>query len=123
MARTRTYVTRGAAVATMLLVGAAQGLAVGHAAPATDDNSGKQCDQMTWPQPLPGIDGKYLDAIFNDPVLICLNLHAATAPDGHNVMNDAANHPDSWAITSITPPSGTMVPKSQIINMTVVPRT
>lgn len=118
MSRARTYVTRGAVVATMLLVGAAQGVATSHAAP--DDNSGKQCDQMTWPQPLPGIDGKRLDAIFNDPVLICLTLKAATAPDGHNVMNDASNHPNAWAITSMTPPPGTLVPKTQNITMTVV---
>jgi hypothetical protein len=115
MSRARTYVIRGAVAAAMLLVGAVQGVAVSHA-------DGPQCDQMTWPQPLPQINGRGLDAIFNDPILICLSLHAATAPDGHNVMNDAANHPDSWLITSMTPPPGTSVPKSQEISMTVVPR-
>lgn len=115
MSRARTYAIRGAVAAAMLLVCAGQGLAVSHA-------DGPQCDQMKWPQPLPPINGRGLDAIFNDPILICLSLHAATAPDGHNVMNDAANHPDSWLITSMTPPSGSLVPKSQELTMTVVPR-
>lgn len=117
MSRARTYVTRGVAV-TMLLVGAALGSAVSHA----DDNSELECDQMVWPQPLPEVEGRRLDAVFNDPILICLSVHAATAPDGHNVMNDAANHPDSWLITSMTPPPGAVVPKSQAITLTVVPR-
>jgi hypothetical protein len=38
------------------------------------------------------------------------------------VMNDAANHPDSWRITSMTPPPGAVVPKSQSISLTVVPK-
>jgi hypothetical protein len=112
-------VTRCAAVATLLLVGAAQGLAVSHGAPP---NSELQCDQMAWPLPLPEVDGRGLDAIFNDPILICLSVKAAKAPDGHNVMNDAANHPDSWRITSMTPPPGAVVPKSQEITLTVVPK-
>lgn len=109
---------RGAVAATMLLVGAGPGLAIGHA----DDNSGQECDQMAWPRPLPQVDGRGLDAVFNDPILICLSVHAATAPDGHNVMNDAANHPDSWQITSMSPPPGALVPKSQAITLTVIPR-
>ncbi len=115
MSRARTYVIRGAVAAAMLLACAGQGLAVSHA-------DGPQCDQMAWPQPLPQINGRGLDAIFNDPILICLSLDAATAPDGHNVMDDAANHPDSWLITSMTPPPGALVPKSQELTMTVVPR-
>ena len=115
MTRAWTFVIRGAVAATMLLVGAGQGLAVSHA-------DGPECDQMTWPQPLPQVDGRGLDAIFNDPILICLSLNKATAPDGHNVMDDAANHPDSWLITSMLPPPGTAVPKSQQITLTVVPR-
>lgn len=115
MSPARTYVIRGAVAAAMLFVCAGQGLAVSHA-------DGPQCDQMTWPQRLPQTNGRGLDAIFNDPILICLSLHAATAPDGHNVMNDAANHPDSWLITSMTPPPGALVPKSQELTMTVVPR-
>jgi hypothetical protein len=119
MSPARTFVTRGAAVAAMLLVGVAQVVAVSHAAPS---NGEQQCDQMPWPLALPAVDGRGLDAIFNDPILICLSVHAATAPDGHNVMNDAANHPDSWRITSMTPPPGAVVPKSQSISLTVVPK-
>jgi hypothetical protein len=65
--------------------------------------------------------GKNLEFLDDDPVLICLNVAAVTAPDGHDVMNDPASQAYSWRITSMSPPPGTPVAETQPSTLTVVP--
>jgi hypothetical protein len=62
----------------------------------TDRTLQQDCDAMKWPQPLPSAVGKTLEAFFDDPVLVCLNVAAVTAPDGHDVENDPANQAHRW---------------------------
>jgi hypothetical protein len=57
----------------------------------TDHTVQQECDAKKWPLPLPVAVGKNLEFLDDDPVLICLNVAAATAPDGHDVMNDPAS--------------------------------
>jgi len=44
----------------------------------------------------------------------------ATAPDGHDAMNDPALDAYKWRITSMNPAAGTLIPRNQQITLTVV---
>ena len=71
----------------------------------------QDCDAKKWPLPLPNAVGKTLEFLDDDPVLICLNIAAAIAPDGHDADNDPARDAQWWKITSMSPPAGTVVRK------------
>ncbi len=60
---------------------------------------------------IPNAVGKALEFLDDDPVLICLNIAAAIAPDGHDADNDPARDAQWWKITSMSPPAGTVVRK------------
>jgi hypothetical protein len=76
------------------------------------------CNAM--PMPLPPTVGYSLEHTSNDSILQYFDNITATAPDGHDAMNDPARDAHTWRITSMTPPAGTMVPMNQKINLTVV---
>lgn len=78
------------------------------------------CDAMPWPLPLRETVGQTVNVFTDDPVLICLNVAAATAPDGHDVQNDPAMAAYHWRITSMSPPAGTLVPETQAITLKVI---
>lgn len=78
------------------------------------------CNAMHWPMPLPATVGYSLWHLSNDSILQCFDDIKAVAPDGHDAMNDSASDANTWKITSMTPPPGTMVPRNQQINLTVV---
>jgi hypothetical protein len=70
---------------------AGYGCGPSHASPTPTDRTMQQiCDAMPWPLPLPDAVGRTLEDSINDPVLTCLNVAAATAPDGHDAQNDPA---------------------------------
>jgi hypothetical protein len=114
-------VTGTAGVAAILMTAAGFAGAMSHASPTmpTDHTVQQDCDAELWPLPLNNVVGESLDTIDYDPVLTCLDVAAATAPDGHNVMNDPANQADGWQITSMSPPAGTPVTETQTITLTV----
>ncbi|OBG55764.1 hypothetical protein A5703_07390 [Mycobacterium sp. E188] len=80
----------------------------------------EMCKSMHWPMPLPATVGYSLAHLSNDSILQCFDNITATAPDGHDAMNDPARDSYSWKITAMTPPAGTMVPMNQKITLTVV---
>jgi hypothetical protein len=80
---------------------------------ADNDDVQQDCTAKSWPQPLPNAVGRQLEDIINDDSFwICLNV-AATAPDGHNIMNDQTGYTESWRITSQSPQEGTPVAENQ----------
>ena len=90
-------------------------------APAAGAITGDEmCNAMHWPMPLPPTVGYSLWHLSNDSILQCFDNVKAIAPDGHDAMNDPARDANTWKITSMTPSSGTMVPRDQQINLTVV---
>jgi hypothetical protein len=90
-------------------------------APAARAVTGDEmCKAMHWPMPLPPTVGWSLMHLTNDTLLSCFDNVTATAPDGHDAMNDPANAAFTWKITSMTPPAGTMVMRDQQIKLTVV---
>jgi hypothetical protein len=80
----------------------------------------EMCKAMHWPMPLPPTIGWSLTHMDYDSVLSCFQNLTATAPDGHDTMNDPANQAHNWKVTSMTPPAGTMVPMDQKLSLTVV---
>jgi Zincin-like metallopeptidase len=58
------------------------------------------------PDRLPPTVGYSLFHFSNDSILQCFDNVTATAPDGHDAMNDPASQAFSWKITSMTPPAG-----------------
>ena len=105
-------------LATVALVAVAATIGCAPAAKAITGN--EQCNAMHWPMPLPPTVGYSLEHLINDSLLACFDNIVATAPDGHDAMNDPASQAYTWKITSMTPPAGTMVPRNQKINLTVV---
>lgn len=89
--------------------------------PPRDPNLPQTCDDLSWPLRLPGTVGRTLDFIFADPILRCVYVTKAIAPDGHDVMDDQLSQAYRWLIISTSPPAGTPVVKNQLISMTVVP--
>jgi hypothetical protein len=79
----------------------------------------EMCKAMHWPMPLPSMVGYPLDHMDNDTILSCLDF-TATAPDGHDAMNDPALQAHTWKVTGQSPPAGTMVPQTQKVVLTVV---
>ncbi|TAM69156.1 hypothetical protein [Mycobacterium sp.] len=79
--------------------------------------------KLNWPMPLPPTVGSSLGVIDQDTTLECLTNITATAPDGHDVMNDPVNDSYKWQINSMNPPAGTLVSRTQEIHLTVKPAT
>ena len=91
------------------------------AAPTARAITGEElCQSMKWPMPLPPTVGYSLMHLSNDSILQCFDNVKAIAPDGHDAMNDPARDANTWKIASMNPSSGTMVPRDQQINLTVV---
>lgn len=80
----------------------------------------EMCKAMHWPMPLPPTVGYNLEHLDKDTILTCFDNITASAPDGHDVMNDPVNWAYTWKITSMSPPAGTMVLMHQLITLTVV---
>jgi hypothetical protein len=70
--------------------------------------------------PMPATIGWSLMHLSNDTLLSCFDNVTATAPDGHDAINDPVNAAFTWKITSMIPPAGTMVMRDQQIKLTVV---
>jgi hypothetical protein len=87
---------------------------------ATAITGDEMCRAMHWPMPLPPMVGWSLEHTGNDTIFQCFDNITATAPDGHDTMNDRARDAYSWKVTSMMPPAGTMVPMNQQIKLTVV---
>ena len=101
-------------------VAVAAAVAIGCAPAAMAITGNEMCAAMHWPMPLPPTVGYSLMHLSSDTILACFDNITAIAPDGHDAMNDPALQASSWKITSMTPPAGTMVPRDQKINLTVV---
>jgi hypothetical protein len=56
--------------------------------------------------PLPPTVGYSLVHTSNDSILSCFDNIVATAPDGHDAMNDPASQAYTWKVTSMSPPAG-----------------
>ncbi|WP_439676774.1 hypothetical protein [Embleya sp. MST-111070] len=78
---------------------------------------GTACYGQQWPQAVPNVVGKDLST-GADP-LLCFEVAAATAPDGHDVMKDAANIAYQWTVKSMEPAAGTPVEPTTPIRLTV----
>jgi hypothetical protein len=107
--RTRTAIVSIAA-AVLLLTACSS-------APKADGRPATICDAKAWPQPVPVVAGKLLTDTVDGP-LLCFNVTEATAPDGHDALQDPANDTD-WTITGVTPAAGTRVTEKQPIALTV----
>jgi hypothetical protein len=91
------------------------------AAPSAGAITGEElCNAMHWPMPLPPTVGYSLDHLTYDSILSCFDNVSAIAPDGHDAVNDPERDAHTWKVTKMTPPAGTMVPRNQQINLTVV---
>lgn len=104
--------------ATVLL--AAAGLPIAgcsSSTPKADGRATTACDNKTWPQPVPVVIGKPLTDAVDGP-LLCFNITKATAPDGHDALQDPANDTD-WTVAGTTPAVGTLVAEKQSITLTV----
>jgi len=94
--------------------------AISCAPTATAITGEEMCQAMHWPMPLPATTGWALTHLDSDSILSCLNNVVATAPDGHDVMNDPANSVYAWKIATMSPAAGTMVTRDQKISLTGV---
>ncbi|MFE9404960.1 hypothetical protein ACFYNY_25005 [Streptomyces sp. NPDC006530] len=76
---------------------------------------GTACTGKKWPQSVPPVMGTPLaDAI--DGPLLCFNITAAVAPDGHDALQDPANDTD-WIVTGTKPAAGTNVTEDQPVTL------
>jgi hypothetical protein len=84
-------------------------------APAARAITGEElCKGMDWPMPLPPTVGYGIDHTMNDSVLVCFDNMVATAPDGHNVMNDTIDKsPRLLEGDQHVPPAGTLVDRDK----------
>ena len=90
-------------------------------APVAGATTGDEmCNAMHWPMPLPPTVGWSLMHLTNDTILSCFDNVTATAPDGHDAMNDPAMTAYHWRITSMSPDAGTLIPRNQQLTLTVV---
>lgn len=55
-----------------------------------------------------------------DGSLFCFNLAKATAPDGHDVLQDVVSRAPNYRITSVFPPSGASVGPADAVTVQVV---
>jgi hypothetical protein len=94
--------------------------AISCAPPAIAITGEEMCQAMHWPMPLPSTVGYNLNHLFEGTILSCFDNVVAKAPDGHDAMNDPAAKAYTWKITSMSPAAGSMVPRIQNINLTVV---
>ncbi|MFG2441061.1 hypothetical protein [Streptomyces sp. NPDC048508] len=73
----------------------------------TTDSINARCRAQNWPQPMPNLAGKTFDSMSSG--LVCFDRLKALAPDGHDVMADAANAAGEWVIVSSKPSPGASV--------------
>lgn len=73
----------------------------------TTDSINARCHAQDWPQAMPKLAGKTFDAM--SPDVVCFDRLKALAPDGHDVMADAANAAGDWVIVSSEPSPGASV--------------
>ncbi|MFE9558951.1 hypothetical protein ACFYMW_30665 [Streptomyces sp. NPDC006692] len=79
------------------------------------------CDAKTWPQPIPAVIGKPLVDAVSGP-LLCFDITTATAPDGHNALDDSTTDAARWTISKTTPASGTHVTEHQAVTLQLAAR-
>ncbi|MFJ7146686.1 hypothetical protein ACIQVT_00410 [Streptomyces sp. NPDC100445] len=77
------------------------------------------CLAEHWPQPMPDMRGKHFDPLGKD--LECFDSVKALAPDGHDVMNDAADETSSWTVASSKPATGVKVRMTTLITLVLRP--
>ena len=85
----------------------------------TAQTAAQACAAQAWPQPVPNVVGQNLSDA-GGGVLTCFALARATAPDGHDVMNDPASEAYRWRIVSLSPPVGTLVALNTPIMLTLI---
>ncbi|MFF3573056.1 PASTA domain-containing protein [Nocardia jiangxiensis] len=88
------------------------------AAPSSAQSAAQQCSSQTWPQKLPDFHGKALGEMVVGAGL-CYNITAITAPDGTDVMHDAAGMTKPWTVASQSPAAGTSVTAQTPITLKV----
>ena len=88
------------------------------AAPSSAQTAAQQCASEKWPQPLPDFHGKPLGDMVVGAAL-CYNITAITAPDGTDVMHDAAGMTKPWTVSSQSPAAGTPVTAQTPITLKV----
>lgn len=81
----------------------------------TADSINARCNAQDWPQAMPKLAGKTFDSMSSD--LVCFDRLKALAPDGHDVMADAANAAGDWVIVSSDPGPGASVRMSTPITL------
>ncbi|QSE86574.1 hypothetical protein [Rhodococcus koreensis] len=88
------------------------------ASPATtaELTANEVCDREPWPLQLPDVQGLDFNTASTD-TLFCFNLTVATAPDGHDVMNDPANSTYEWFISNESPQPGTPMDRSTPVTL------
>jgi hypothetical protein len=91
---------------------------VSSSAAAPAQTAAQQCNSQTWPQKLPDFRGKALGDMVVGSAL-CFNITAITAPDGTDVMHDAAGMTKPWTVTSQSPAAGTSVTAKTPITLKV----
>ncbi|MFF0139686.1 hypothetical protein ACFYRN_24935 [Streptomyces sp. NPDC005227] len=82
---------------------------------ASADTISVRCHAQDWPQIMPNLAGKNFDAM--SPDLVCFDHLKALAPDGHDIMADAANAAGEWVIVSSDPGPGASVRISTLITL------
>ncbi|MET7988351.1 MULTISPECIES: hypothetical protein [unclassified Streptomyces] len=66
-----------------------------------------RCKAQQWPQPMPDVEGRTFEPLSKE--LMCFDNLEALAPDGHDVMTDAAGGLGAWIVVSSTPGPGAKV--------------
>ncbi|GAB2935844.1 hypothetical protein GCM10027047_35670 [Rhodococcus aerolatus] len=79
------------------------------------------CAEKPWPLRAPAVGGWDLDQARTGP-LSCFALAVATAPDGHDVLVDAAGTTAQWRIVSQIPAAGAQVAAGEKVRLTVASR-
>ncbi|MFE9407752.1 hypothetical protein ACFYN0_02980 [Streptomyces sp. NPDC006704] len=114
MKHTRTVTVVLVAAASLILAGCSSG------PPKADGRPATACENKTWPQKIPAVVGKPLTDAVDGP-LLCFNITRATAPDGHDALQDSTTDATQWIINSVTPAAGTRVTEHQAVTLTVAP--
>ncbi len=84
---------------------------------SSSPSSATACNSVKWPQRVPDVVGANAsDALTG--ALLCFNVTAAIAPDGHDILTDPANSAYKWKIASVSPARGT-VSESEAITLRV----
>jgi hypothetical protein len=104
---------KGALVMKVVTIAVMMAVTIGCAPAARAITGNELCNAMHWPMPLPPTVGYSLEHTSNDSILQRFDNITATAPDGHDAMNDPARGAHKWRITSMSPYAGTLVPRTR----------